>query len=610
MAESMRWVHRPEAFPGESLASYLRHFARHNFLRSRGALLRAVQASPGARPNSSEVSRLADALGVPYSTIEQMAPSDAPVVPALRRSLTRAQGDAVCPDCLRQASYSRRAWSHQLATACPEHSLQLVDQCPECGGQLRHDRPLAHICDCGHDLRGVKSALAAPLEVEVALLLEGSTPARLSLPIDLSNGVPADIDLFLVEFMYHFGVESGNVRPVKVSGATPAPRSVAQARAGLTAIAQVTKDWPTNFSGAVAELMRRSPHGQGGPVSARLGSWYRTLFRRFGHSAYDAIRTVAANIVVLQHDGPIDPRKRELLSACTVKKDWVSLTEAARELGVTPARLAKGADDGRIQAFFPDTGYRQRCVTRSEIDRLSALRSDYCDKGVAAQALGVPASVFSILAEAGLIALHDAETLAPVIRGCVSRSALQALTQRLLEGLQCIDGPGGEYLALRDLNLRRTTDRQRMVDLCRSISDGSFAAAGHDGTGVIGGILFSKHQVQERIASFSVGVHLNMQQISALTGAHYDAVKTWVDTGVLPAKRTTHQANPNLVDLRDFVQFLLEYSPLASLAPQLGSSSRGLAELFTRRDVQLVGQGERRGVLVRIRDLARPQAAP
>ncbi|MBO9514130.1 MAG: helix-turn-helix domain-containing protein, partial [Variovorax sp.] len=357
----------------------------------------------------------------------------------------------------------------------------------------------------------------------------------------------------------------------------------------------------------------QAPENAGtGSVSRRLGTWYRFLFRRFQHPAYQAFRTAAANCIVQIHDGPIDARMRDLHALATVKKEWFSVAEAARELGVRSERLAAGVDDGRIQASVPDSGtlYRQRFLHRSEIERLRAIRDDFCDDNAAAKFLGVPHSVFGILKEAGLIQPVDDADLPPVTRGCVSHSALQALAARLLAERPVLDPSAFGLVALRDLNLRRTTDRQRLVSLFRAIADGAVAPVGHDGTGSAGGVLLSKEDVQTRIASFSFAADLTMQQVSDLVGVHYDAVKVWVDSGLLPACRAPdRQGRPLVIELRDLVAFLLEFSPLSCLAAQMGSSSRGITDTLSRRQVSVMGKEAKRGVLVRIRDMVHAEAS-
>ncbi|WP_232532906.1 hypothetical protein [Ramlibacter pinisoli] len=485
--------------------------------------------------------------------------------------------------------------------------MKLIEHCPSCDTRLRQDRPLAHICDCGFDLRRLPASPASPLEVEVAHLLDGLVPAQLTLPLDLSSGVPPDFDLFLLGLLNHFGFEDVTARPAK-AGKTAAPKSVAAARERLGALANITQQWPESFSRTLTALMQAPGPGQSSSDSPRLGTWYRFLFRRFPDPAYNPFRVAAANCIVQVHEGPIDARTRHLQALATVEKEWLSLAEAARELGVRAERLGSGIEDGRIEARSPEGNSapnRQRFLARTEIDRLRGIRAAYCDESEAAAFLGVPQSVFGYFKEAGLVEISDPATLPPVTQGRVNRSALEALANRLLTSApQEVSAPSSEVIALRALNLRRTTDRQRLVDLLREIGNGSLPVAGRDASGQVGGMLFDKTEVHKHIASFSVKLQLNVQQISELAGVHYDAVKTWVDSGLLSAVRAPSlQGRPHVIDLQDFVRFLLEFTPLSCLASRMDSSSRGIADELARRGVPLLGEGGKRGTLVRILDL-------
>jgi|GEM_PF-4514661 len=606
MANPINWLTPVRPFPNESLASFLGRFARENYVDSRRALLQELELSHAIRVAAADLPRLGQLLGVTSDELKQIAPSDSPSIPALRRSLTRTRFDAVCPQCLQSNSYSRRLWSHALATACPDHGVHLIDVCPACGDPLRHDRPLPHLCDCGYDLRDYAPTPAQPHEVDIAQLLEGRMPQACFLPLDLASGVPADIDLFILGLANHFAPTNTSA-PGARPGKAAMPRSVESARERLKEIFQLTHPWPSAIEARVEELMKVAPREATVSVSRRLGPWYGFLFRRFRHDAYAPLRQVVADCIVRAHDSPIDARTRNLQALATVRKEWLTLAEAARELGVRSERLADGIDDGRIQAIVRDeaAGYRQQFISRAEVDRLAGVRASHIDESSAARLLSVPASVLSVMKDAGLVLAVDAAQVAPVINGRIDAAHLQKLANQLLaRAPKMVSGDRARYVALRDLNLRRTTDRQRLIDLFVDIGDGSFMPAGHDGSGVVGGLLFTKGSVQTRIASFAVQVQLNVQQISELTGAHYDAVKSWIDSGLLPASRSTDlQGQPWLVELSDLVQFLLHFSPLASLAKQVNSSSRGLAAALARRGLQTAAGDQQRGAVVRLSDL-------
>ncbi len=117
--------------------------------------------------------------------------------------------------------------------------------------------------------------------------------------------------------------------------------------------------------------------------------------------------------------------------------------------------------------------------------------------------------------------------------------------------------------------------------------------------------MFAQDEVDQRIASWFVERGLTLQQIAALMGAHYDAVKSWVEGGLLPASREPlEQGAPWVVELRHLVTFLQTYSPLAWHAKTCGSSTRGLtARLQTLGVVPIASEEQGRGTLVKVTDV-------
>jgi hypothetical protein len=136
----------------------------------------------------------------------------------------------------------------------------------------------------------------------------------------------------------------------------------------------------------------------------------------------------------------------------------------------------------------------------------------------------------------------------------------------------------------------------------------------HDEHLSIGRLMFAQDEVDQRIASWFVERGLTIQQIANLMGAHYDAVKSWVEAGLLPASREPlEQGAPWVVELRDLVAFLQTYSPLALQAKACGSSTRGLTARLQSLGVSPIASEEHgRGALVKVSDLltALSTAAP
>lgn len=154
---------------------------------------------------------------------------------------------------------------------------------------------------------------------------------------------------------------------------------------------------------------------------------------------------------------------------------------------------------------------------------------------------------------------------------------------------------------LRDLNLRRTTDRQRLVSLFRAIASGELTPVGDDGRDGIAGLMFRQSDVDARVASWFVSRGLTVEQVSELTSAHYDAVKGWVEAGLLPATREPlEHGAPWVIELKSFVEFLLAHAPLATQAAACNSTSRGLAAMLDRHGVIPLQNATGRGAVVKL----------
>lgn len=66
----------------------------------------------------------------------------------------------ICPKCLAERAYLRRAWCLRLVCACSVHRCALILNCPQCGSLLTNERPGPSICRCGFDLSTTATTVA------------------------------------------------------------------------------------------------------------------------------------------------------------------------------------------------------------------------------------------------------------------------------------------------------------------------------------------------------------------------------------------------------------------------------------------------------------------
>lgn len=182
------------------------------------------------------------------------------------------------------------------------------------------------------------------------------------------------------------------------------------------------------------------------------------------------------------------------------------------------------------------------------------------------------------MCDAGWVTRADANDIAPVVTGYIQHHPLLALVEKLrTAGIENAGRCRGGFVRLRQLNLRRTTDLQRLLGLYRAIAAGELKPIGIDEGYAVGSLMFSQAEVDQRIASWHVARGLTAQQVSELLDEHYDAVKAWITEGLLPATREPlEQGAPWVIDLHDLIKFMQTYSTLASQAKSISSTSRGI----------------------------------
>jgi hypothetical protein len=603
--KALTWIRRLSPWPDESLASFLGRWARENVMTSRPNLLGAVEVSRAIRVLPRDLGKLALALGLEQSVLLSIAPADEPSRPVLRRSHTRPGTEAVCPHCLADASYSRQLWSHCLATACPTHGTRLVDTCQRCGAGIRHDRPLPHLCECGADLRLETTSTATAAEVEFAKLLMGMKSEVPALPFDLDDGVPPELDLFVWGIANHFCHAAGGISARK-AGKSPLPKTVEQAVDRLVPVFDLLDDWPNRFDQQLKLMVETALTTESTGTAARLGRWYFFLFRKYQHEAFKPFRVAAANRIVQSHDGLLNSRTHNVQDIATVQKNWFSVKEASLELRVAADRINDGIDRCLIRARIHDeaVGYRQRFIDFEEIKRLQKIQYEHINETTAMAILQVPKAVYRLVCDAGWITSSNPEDVAPVVSGYIQHVPLLSLMDRLRKSAPTdVCSSSAAFVRLRDLNLRRTTDQTRLIGLFRAIAAGELLPIGHDENLTVGGLMFSQAAVDERIASWFVARGLTLQQVSELTGAHYDAVTAWVEMGLLQASREPmEQGAPWVVSLQDYTNFLQTYVPLARQANVCSSSTRGLTSRLERLGLKPIEPEGGRGALLRLTD--------
>ncbi|WP_055731936.1 TniQ family protein [Agarivorans gilvus] len=96
----------------------------------------------------------------------------------LPRAFLRQGSVPVCPQCLSVQPYIRQNWHFLPCTACNLHQTKLLCHCPECGEALNYQKTeLIEYCQCGYDLRSVRTNVASKAECQLSAIFDKSREA-------------------------------------------------------------------------------------------------------------------------------------------------------------------------------------------------------------------------------------------------------------------------------------------------------------------------------------------------------------------------------------------------------------------------------------------------
>lgn len=104
--------------------------------------------SPGAH-----ITQLCEMTGLSQIELESLREPLAP------DCLMRWKAPKVCPSCLREENWCRKAWDVLPFTVCPLHRIVLVDSCPHCEHPISWARASISVCRCGYDWRRIQPPL-------------------------------------------------------------------------------------------------------------------------------------------------------------------------------------------------------------------------------------------------------------------------------------------------------------------------------------------------------------------------------------------------------------------------------------------------------------------
>lgn len=251
--------------------------------------------------------------------------------------------------------------------------------------------------------------------------------------------------------------------------------------------------------------------------------------------------------------------------------------------------------------------HRHTTVHRTTVEAVCTDRTRFVDKAAFRDFLGVSRNQYEILVEAGVLASVVVTNLPPLVDANHDLEAARALLDRIARGAVEI---GGDSISLKDINLRFTTDRSGVVAVLRAVHDGDLPPARDSTSGKLATFAFDRAAIEDILRRTLRGPGLTIQEVGRMTGWKDQCIAHWCDLGLLDHETYAHGSGKGrIIRPESLARFQIRFAPLASVAKEVGTSSRKLMSVLSDHGVETVGAMQEgaawRGHLVPLAGLAR-----
>ena len=587
----------------ESPVGYLRRLAQHNAYTDWKSLVRATGLNPSLNALWKNKAELTRWLGIEPQWLDLVMPPAREGRGLHDPFFHRPATDPLCPACLADHQHIRLAWSHAMVSACPAHGTHLIDTCPSCSHALSPTRYDIGRCDCGHDLQEAEASAATPFAIWVSARIAGDMRPVHGVP---EIGEQRDYE-GLAKLLFSLAIRLDPAAKVK-TGKTSRPPDLTQTRELIGSVAPLFANWPQGFNTHVRDRLAAGNPAVFSP-SGRLGAWYMALHSACRKAnAFAPLWTAFSDAMIDHFDGNLRGQ-RVITPSPDRERQFVSVAEAARLIGVSAPKLSTALRDGHVAGHFSKQGtaYTLALMHRSEVERIGAERSRWISASTASALLGVPPSVIAHLVGADLLASDD-RWVKDILKGGPIE---KASAETLLERLRSLVGPRevAETLRFGQLIGRRTTDSKGIRRLYQAIASGEIRATGYTPGHGLDGLTFATEEIRRYLGSVGLADGMTLTQLEKTTGWKYEALSYWAQSGFLiTIDVLLHGRSTRLVTNAALADFRRTWVPISDLAQAMGTKASALTAKITQRGIPIHGQltlpsGAKRGGLLKLADL-------
>jgi hypothetical protein len=272
----------------------------------------------------------------------------------------------VCPLCLVENEYFRKAWSLLNVTACPHHKVMMVDQCQNCSRSISWKQVNIFKCSCGHLYKNTRSEVANKECVSISELiykdcglLINNTESSPKLPIEYDDlNTLNNIILFFAKHI------SGTMSISQFSGINFPVRkySVLQINA-----VNIINSWPHGFYEFLDQYKLKQKSSEFKSIMGVFGDLYLEIFED-RNNTFSILKKEFIKYILKNSDSYASANLLRIVNKFEIV--LLSGVDAVRYLSISRERLIRLIENQKIEGHIVTTSIgRMIIVYKTSIEK-------------------------------------------------------------------------------------------------------------------------------------------------------------------------------------------------------------------------------------------------
>lgn len=261
----------------------------------------------------------------------------------------------ICPECLVEEAYHRKAWDLVPVTACIKHKKILIDRCPKCRKEISWSRTKILECSCGQQLSEIPAKDISILERPISILFSKLNTKELG---QIQRNPLINFPLFdlfgvLVFFSWFLSKNGKWKLRNKYIGKSLSNEEIHQL---FSSVYKIFSDWPNNFIRFLDNIqVSELKHKDDSSIENHFGYFYTALYKHLDNKTTKFIIDEFDEYLARNWDGGYIAILRKS-SSKNLNKKYLAASEVWKLYGIPAKTVKKYVSTGVFKGVIKKRG--------------------------------------------------------------------------------------------------------------------------------------------------------------------------------------------------------------------------------------------------------------